>query len=73
VVDKSSSVVEEYNVLGDLRQDVFARPVLEHGWRCGLSGESSARSGKSSATSSESLARSGESLARSNKSSVRAW
>jgi hypothetical protein len=48
-------VVEEYNVLGGLRQDVFARPVPEHGWRRGSSGESSAtsdeistRSGKSS-------------------------
>jgi hypothetical protein len=42
-------VVEEYNVIGGLRQDVFARPVPEHGCRRDSSGESSATSGESSA------------------------
>jgi hypothetical protein len=65
-------VVEEYNVLGGLRQDVFARPVPEHGWRHGSSGESSVTSGKSLATSSESSARSGESSVTSSESSTRA-
>jgi hypothetical protein len=54
-------VVEEYNVLGGLRQDVFARLVPEHGWRRSSSGESSATSGESSTTSSESSVMSNES------------
>jgi hypothetical protein len=59
-------VVEEYNVLGGLRQDVFARPVPEHGRRRGSSSESSAT------TSDESLVRSDENSATmSDESSVR--
>jgi hypothetical protein len=58
MVDKSPSVVEEYNMLGGLRQAVFTRLVLEHGWRRGSSGESSVT------MSDESSVRSGESSAR---------
>jgi hypothetical protein len=69
VVDKSLSVVEEYNVLNGLRQAVFARPVPEHGWRRGSSGEIYERReldeeqrelGESLATSSESSGRSSD-------------
>jgi hypothetical protein len=50
-------VVEEYNVLGGLRQAVFTRTVPEHGWRRGLSGESSATSSERAARARRRAAR----------------
>jgi hypothetical protein len=72
-------MVEEYNVLGGLRQAVFARPVPEHGWRHGSSGESttmmsdesSVMRGESSVTRSESSVTSGESSARAQRRAAR--
>jgi hypothetical protein len=70
----------EYNVLGGLRQAVFAKPVPEHGWRHGSSGESattmsdesSVRSGESSARAWRGAARGRRGAARAQRGSARA-